>query len=52
VGERVAPLATTDVDLPPCGKSALELVREFMARVDPPGRSSAGLNAPRFPESV
>jgi 3-oxoacyl-[acyl-carrier-protein] synthase-3 len=51
-GERTTPLGATDVDLPPCERSALDLVREFMARVAPPGRSSAGLNAPRFPESV
>jgi 3-oxoacyl-[acyl-carrier-protein] synthase-3 len=50
-GERTTPLGATDVDLPPCERSALDLVREFMARVDPPGRSAAGLNAPRFPES-
>jgi len=28
LGERVTPLGTTDVDLPPCGKTALEMVRE------------------------
>ena len=31
-GERTAPLASTEVDLPPCGKSALELVNELRAR--------------------
>ncbi len=31
-GRRVTPLGATDVDLPPCGRSALEMVRETMAR--------------------
>jgi 3-oxoacyl-[acyl-carrier-protein] synthase-3 len=51
-GARATPLAASPLELPPCDKSALDLVHEFMARVDPPGRSSAGLNAPRFPESA
>jgi 3-oxoacyl-[acyl-carrier-protein] synthase-3 len=50
-GERTAPLGATAVDLPPCEKSALDLVRRFIARIDPPGRSTAGLMAPKFPES-
>jgi len=50
-GERTAPLDTTAVDLPRCEQSALEMVRRFIARVDPPGRSTAGLMAPHFPES-
>jgi 3-oxoacyl-[acyl-carrier-protein] synthase-3 len=51
-GERTTPLATTSVDLPRCEKSALDMVRQFIARVDPPGRSTAGLMAPKFPESA
>jgi 3-oxoacyl-[acyl-carrier-protein] synthase-3 len=31
-GERTAPLGTTDLDLPPCEKTGLELVRELRAR--------------------
>jgi len=50
-GERTRPLDDTTIDLPPCNSSALDLVRGFMARVDPPNRSHAGLMAPRFPES-
>jgi 3-oxoacyl-[acyl-carrier-protein] synthase III len=49
-GGRTTPLATTDVELPPCEKTALEMVRGFMA-LHPAGRSAAGLNAPRFAES-
>jgi 3-oxoacyl-[acyl-carrier-protein] synthase III len=31
-GDRVAPLGSTDVDLPPCDKTAVELVRDTIAR--------------------
>jgi 3-oxoacyl-[acyl-carrier-protein] synthase-3 len=31
-GERVTPKGTTDVDLPPCNSTALELVQEFRRR--------------------
>jgi 3-oxoacyl-[acyl-carrier-protein] synthase-3 len=30
-GERTTPLGTSDADLPPCTKSALEIVRGYMA---------------------
>jgi len=50
-GGRTTPLSATTVDLPRCEESALAMVRRFIARVDPPGRSLAGLMAPRFPES-
>jgi 3-oxoacyl-[acyl-carrier-protein] synthase-3 len=33
-GERVTPKGTTDVALPPCDKSALELVQEFLRKKD------------------
>ena len=33
-GERVTPLATSDVALPPCDKTALELVQEFLRKKD------------------
>jgi hypothetical protein len=31
-GERVVPKVTSDVDLPPCSKSAVEMVREFQQK--------------------
>jgi 3-oxoacyl-[acyl-carrier-protein] synthase-3 len=31
-GERVTPLGSTNIDLPPCPKTALEIVREYMQR--------------------
>jgi 3-oxoacyl-[acyl-carrier-protein] synthase III len=31
-GQRVTPLQTSDIELPPCEKTGLELVREFMNR--------------------
>jgi len=31
-GERVTPIATTDVDLPPCEHTALELVRTLIEK--------------------
>lgn len=31
-GERVTPDGISDIDLPPCGKTALELVQEYMRR--------------------
>jgi 3-oxoacyl-[acyl-carrier-protein] synthase-3 len=50
-GERTTPLATSPVELPPCGKTALEMVQAYIA-LHPAGRSAAGLAAPRFPESA
>ncbi|HSD61035.1 MAG TPA: ketoacyl-ACP synthase III [Burkholderiales bacterium] len=38
-GERVTPLGSTDLDLPPCNKTALQMVRGIMARKGP--RSTA-----------
>ena len=34
-GERVKPLGTNDVDLPPCDKSGLELVQSYLAQQRP-----------------
>ncbi len=31
-GERVTPMSTSDIELPSCEKTALEIVREFMSR--------------------
>ncbi len=51
-GERTAPLAVSDAELPPCTRSALEMVREFMARHEPAGRSNEGLMAPVLPDDA
>jgi 3-oxoacyl-[acyl-carrier-protein] synthase III len=50
-GERVQPLKSTDIDLPPSAKSAMEIVNELRKRKDPHGRSAQALLAPRFVES-
>jgi 3-oxoacyl-[acyl-carrier-protein] synthase-3 len=50
-GERVAPLGTTDVDLPPLDKTALEMVNDIRARKDPHGRSADGLTAQTYAEN-
>lgn len=50
-GNRVTPLGTSDAELPPCSKTALEMVNEIRAIQDPNGRSKAGLMAPVFVES-
>jgi 3-oxoacyl-[acyl-carrier-protein] synthase-3 len=49
-GDRVTPLGRADLELPPCTRSALELVNEIRRRQDPHGRSARGLAAPRFME--
>ena len=51
-GARTTPLATTDVDLPPCTQTALERVRELMALKEPHGRSAAGLAAAKLAENM
>lgn len=50
-GQRVTPLAKTDIDLPPCERSALEIVNEIRARKDPHGRSAAGLMQQTYAEN-
>ena len=47
-GERTVPLGTSDMELPPCPQTALEMVRAVMAR-RPAGRSAAGLTSPILP---
>lgn len=49
-GERVTPLGTCDAALPPCERTALEMVNAIRAGQDPHGRSREGLMAPRFVE--
>jgi len=45
-GDRVTPLGSSDRALPPCPRSALELVNEIRALQDPHGRSAVGLMRP------
>lgn len=45
-GDRVTPIGTSDRELPPLTKTALEMVNEIRAGQDPHGRSAAGLAAP------
>jgi 3-oxoacyl-[acyl-carrier-protein] synthase-3 len=49
-GERVTPRDGTDVDLPPCERTALEMVNALRAAKVAKERSRAGLNSPMFPE--
>ncbi len=49
-GERTMPIGTSDIELPPCTKTALERVRELIANKQPPDRSDAGLNAATLAE--
>ena len=51
-GQRVTPIGTSDAELPPNTKSALELVNEARAVHDAHGRSLTGLMAPEFIEAV
>ncbi len=50
-GDRVTPIATSDAELPPCDKTALEMVQELMARKLPRERSEAGLMGVEFFEA-
>jgi 3-oxoacyl-[acyl-carrier-protein] synthase-3 len=52
-GSRVTPLGTTDVDLPPCTRSALEMVNEIRAiKAEAAQRSGAALLAPKLAETL
>ncbi|MCU0952409.1 MAG: ketoacyl-ACP synthase III [Burkholderiaceae bacterium] len=52
-GERVTPLGTTDIDLPPCTQSALQLVQEIRAiKGAAAQRSGAALMAPKLAETL
>ncbi len=51
-GSRVTPLETTDIDLPPCDKTALQMVQELMAHKMPHARSEEALMSPRFIEAI
>jgi 3-oxoacyl-[acyl-carrier-protein] synthase III len=45
-GDRVTPLGVAARELPPCTRTALEMVNEIRATQDPHGRSAAGLAEP------
>lgn len=52
-GDRVTPLGTSDIDLPPCTQSALELVQEIRAiKGAAAQRSGAALMAPKLAETL
>jgi 3-oxoacyl-[acyl-carrier-protein] synthase-3 len=51
-GGRTTPLATSDAALPPCDRSALEIVQGYIAKRGVRGRSSAGLAAPDFAQAL
>jgi 3-oxoacyl-[acyl-carrier-protein] synthase-3 len=50
-GARTTPIDSADVDLPPCGDTALDLVNALRARKVNRARSQAGLAGPVFPET-
>jgi 3-oxoacyl-[acyl-carrier-protein] synthase III len=50
-GERTTPIATSDAELPPCDKTALQMVQELMAAKLPRERSEAGLMGAKFVET-
>jgi 3-oxoacyl-[acyl-carrier-protein] synthase-3 len=50
-GERVTPLGASGRELPPCTRTALEMVNAIRATQDPHGRSERGLMAPVFAET-
>lgn len=50
-GERTTPLGMSDVALPPCPHSALELVQQIRAKKGTEGRSLAALRQPLFAEN-
>lgn len=52
-GQRTTPVAVSSAELPPCPRSALEIVNELRARkAGQAARSDAGLAAPRFAEQL
>ncbi len=50
-GERVTPIGVSDAELPPCDKTALQMVQELMAIKTPHDRSEAALMAAKFFEA-
>ncbi|MEF9942946.1 MAG: ketoacyl-ACP synthase III [Burkholderiaceae bacterium] len=52
-GDRVTPLGTSDAELPPCNRSALEIVNGYREiKANQAERSTPGLMAVRFSEDV
>jgi 3-oxoacyl-[acyl-carrier-protein] synthase III len=51
-GNRVTPIATSDIELPPCEKTALEMVQDLMKIKEPHERSEAALMGAKFIEST
>ncbi|MBL8525500.1 MAG: ketoacyl-ACP synthase III [Betaproteobacteria bacterium] len=51
-GDRTTPKETTDIDLPPCNQTALEIVQGLMAHKMPHDRSEAALMSPKFIEQM
>ena len=51
-GDRVTPIAVSDAELPPCNRTALEIVQELMANKLPRERSEAGLMGVKFFEDA
>ena len=51
-GDRVAPIALSDAELPPCDKTALQMVQALMAVKVPHDRSEAGLMNVKFFEAA
>jgi 3-oxoacyl-[acyl-carrier-protein] synthase-3 len=52
-GDRVTPIAASDVDLPPCTQSALEMVNQIRAtKAQAAHRSGAALMAPKLAETL
>jgi 3-oxoacyl-[acyl-carrier-protein] synthase III len=51
-GRRVTPVAPSDIELPPCDKTALQMVQTLMRNKLPVGRSEAVLNSVKFIEAA
>jgi len=51
-GDRVAPLATSAAELPPCTESALDIVNRLRIAKAAHGKSEQGLMEPRFAENA
>jgi 3-oxoacyl-[acyl-carrier-protein] synthase III len=51
-GERTTPKEISDIDLPPCDQTALQIVQGLMAHKEPHDRSEAALMSPRFIETM
>jgi 3-oxoacyl-[acyl-carrier-protein] synthase III len=51
-GDRVTPIAVSDIELPPCEKTALEMVQDLMKIKEPHDRSEAALMGATFIEAT